>query len=405
MPAMDDLDARAARHRKALVEVLRGRGVVDPVLRAFAAVPRHRFVDRFSAPPPGALPDGGHEAREYVIDGDADEAALEVAHAPDVALITAGPAAPGQATSSVSAPGLVAAMLAELDLEPGLRVLEIGAGSGYNAALIATLVGDPSLVATVDIDPSLVERTQARLRDLGFGEVSVVGGDGDEGFAAGAPYDRIVATVGCADIAPAWTQQLTDSGVMLVPLVHGAAHPRVRLTKDGDGLAGQFVGHSGFVSIQGEQAGQSPWPECRPSPPADAGARTEAVPQELLPALGRGDPSMPMSRPGEWALALYLALRDSRAGFGASLAAGDAGATISRGRLLLTGPADDLAQDLLRLAEEWRRLGAPGLDRYGTSFVRRARAAPHLAPPSPPTGPWYIRRLRHLQAIHLRART
>src|SRR5262249_55048873 len=146
----------------------------------------------------------------------------------------------------------------ELDLVPGTRVLEIGAGSGYNAALLALLVGDPRLVTTVDIDVELVQQTHARLAQLGLDGIAVVAADGDDGIP-GATFNRIVATVGCVDVSPAWSEQLSEDGVLLVPLVHGSAHPRVRLTKHADRLEGDYVGYSGFVSIRGRQAGHSPW--------------------------------------------------------------------------------------------------------------------------------------------------
>src|SRR5439155_24991906 len=105
-------------------------------------------------------------------------------------------------TSSSSQPALMADMLQLLDVRPGLRVLEIGAGTGYNAALLAELTGDPSLVTTIDIQPDVVEQTRRSLVRAGYGGVRVLCRDGFAGAPEAAPFDRIVATVGCPDLSP-----------------------------------------------------------------------------------------------------------------------------------------------------------------------------------------------------------
>jgi protein-L-isoaspartate(D-aspartate) O-methyltransferase len=331
-----------------------------------------------------------------VVDDAASEEVLALVYAADTALLTAPP---GEATSSVSAPYLIAGMLAELDLAPGMRVLEIGAGSGYNSALIATLVGDARLVTTVDIDAELVERTRIRLAAMGFGMISVVAVDGDQG-TPGTNYDRVVATVGCADIAPAWSDQLSSEGVLLVPLVHGSAHPRVKLSKDSSGMSGRYVGYSGFVSIQGVQAGQSPWPT-RP-PPNPTSPTVRELPERLSAALAPLDLARPQWSPAEWALGFYTSLRDLRAGFIAGMSDADSSARIERGHLLLNGDhAEDLAAELLAIAQQWLDLGAPGLDRYHTSFEARPPGSPERIGASLPAGPWRIRRLRHSQTVSL----
>jgi protein-L-isoaspartate(D-aspartate) O-methyltransferase len=401
---VDSLERQARHHQARLVEALQERGRADEaVLRAFAAVPRHRFADRFWAIPPGAASQNPDLMREWVVGRDDD--ALELVYAPDTALVTAGLPDQRVATSSVSAPDLVAGMLAELDLAPGMRVLEIGAGSGYHAALMAELVGDPALVTTVDIDPGLVGATRRRLDALGLAALSVVCADGDDGYAAGAPYDRVVATVGCADLAPAWVDQLGPGGTILAPLVHGAAHPRVRVRRSSaEGtVEGRYVGHSGFVDIQGVQGGRSPWaPLRRPGPPPP-GATTVPLPGAVHDAVAAPDRGRPRWTPAAWALSLYVALRDPRAGFGASLADGGASASIEGGRMVLIGEAGDLGADLLVLARDWLALGAPGFDRYATAFARQpaASARPHLTGPSVTGGPWHVVRLRHHQTVTL----
>ena len=164
---MSSIDERAVPYRLQMVEKLAELGVTDQVvLEAMAVLPRHRFVDRFWAIPPGTSWSPGH-VREFVVDDDADDETIRRIYEASSALATRGPIDRPAATSSLSAPIIVALMLAELDLRPGLRVLEIGAGSGYHAALMAMLVADPALVTTLDIDQTLIAETVGRLEQLG----------------------------------------------------------------------------------------------------------------------------------------------------------------------------------------------------------------------------------------------
>jgi len=120
--------------------------------------------------------------------------------------------------SSSSQPTIMAIMLEQLGLKPGQRVLEIGAGTGYNAALIAHLVGEQGQVVTVDIDEDIVEQARARLRAAGLERVQVIHADGGQGYPEAAPYDRLLLTVSAADIAPAWREQLQPDGRLVLPL-------------------------------------------------------------------------------------------------------------------------------------------------------------------------------------------
>ncbi len=217
------------------VDGLVGRGVVRlvGVERAFRGVPRHWFVERFWV--------GGREYACWVEGDDGWVEALGVVYS-DEALITRRDAEENP-TSSASQPSVVAMMLEALDLEPGMRVLEIGAGTGYNAALMAEMVGDARLVTTIDIDADVVAQTGRLLGRAGYGGVNLVQGDGALGHAASGPFDRIVATVGCSDVAWAWADQLRPDGVLLLPLEHGGSHPLVRLRAAGtDRLCGGVVG-------------------------------------------------------------------------------------------------------------------------------------------------------------------
>jgi methyltransferase of FxLD system len=165
----------------------------------------------------------------------------------------------GKDVSSLSAPAWVATMLEELALEPGMRVLEVGAGTGYHAALLASLVGDEGRVVTVEIEPWLAERARTRLAELGFTHVKVVEGDGAQGAPNEAPFDRILLTTGTWEVFPAWLEQLAPGGRLLAPLIFGSADSGacvvVNLIRKGHHLAGQVVMGAEMVPMRGEIGG------------------------------------------------------------------------------------------------------------------------------------------------------
>jgi protein-L-isoaspartate(D-aspartate) O-methyltransferase len=123
----------------------------------------------------------------------------------------------GTSISCASQPGVVALMLDQLDAQPGERILELGAGTGYNAGLLAHLVGESGHVTTLDVDDDLVEGARAHLAAAGIANAEAVTRDGALGYAEGAPYDRIIATVGAHGVPHAWLQQLAPGGRLLVP--------------------------------------------------------------------------------------------------------------------------------------------------------------------------------------------
>ncbi|MGH3851935.1 MAG: methyltransferase domain-containing protein, partial [Pseudonocardiaceae bacterium] len=133
--------------------------------------------------------------------------------------ITTKPGGPGgRPASCASAPTVVAMMLGQLDARPGDRVLEIGAGTGYNAALLAELVGGTGQVITIDIHPDVTEQARRALDATGYDRVHVVTGDGALGDPDHAPYNKIIITVGLWDLPPAWLGQLAPGGRLVVPL-------------------------------------------------------------------------------------------------------------------------------------------------------------------------------------------
>ncbi|MCD0449335.1 methyltransferase, FxLD system [Actinocorallia sp. API 0066] len=162
----------------------------------------------------------------------------------------------GNALSSVSDMHVQSYMLSETRIEPGANVLEIGSG-GYNAALIAELVGSDGRVTTVDIDEWVTDRASRLLDENGYGSrVRVVLGDAEAGVPDGAPYDRILVTVGSWDIPPAWIDQLADDGLLLIPLRMRGLSRTIAFAKDSitGGLVSVGAKLFGFVPMQGEGA-------------------------------------------------------------------------------------------------------------------------------------------------------
>lgn len=125
----------------------------------------------------------------------------------------------GLTLSTISQPTMIAIMLEAAELEPGHRVLEIGTGSGYNAALLAEIVGPAGRVVTIDVEHDLVVAARDRLSRRGLDQVVTITADGREGFPSGGPYHRLISTVGVTQVFPSWVDQIVDGGLVLAPLL------------------------------------------------------------------------------------------------------------------------------------------------------------------------------------------
>ncbi|WP_159945444.1 MULTISPECIES: methyltransferase domain-containing protein [unclassified Nocardiopsis] len=159
----------------------------------------------------------------------------------------------GYITSSMSKPSIVAEMLEATDLASGQRVLEIGTGTGWNAALVAARVGAGNVVS-VEVDPVLAQQAQRILAEQGWA-VDVVTGDGLEGFAPGAPYDRVLSTAAVQQVPYAWVAQTRPGGIILTPwgttFNNGVL---ARLTVGEDGTAsGHFTGDAAFMWVRAQR--------------------------------------------------------------------------------------------------------------------------------------------------------
>ncbi len=182
--AEDRSRADRIEERERMVRLLRDElNISDRVARAMLRVPRHLFV------PP-----------QYSSEAYSDYP-LPIGH--------------GQ---TISAPHMVAIMCELLDLKPGHKVLEVGGGSGYHAAVVAELVGKDGRVIVIERIPELAKRAEKTLRELGYDNVIVLVGDGSEGCADYAPYDRIYVTAAAPDIPQPLIEQLKPGGKMVIPV-------------------------------------------------------------------------------------------------------------------------------------------------------------------------------------------
>jgi protein-L-isoaspartate(D-aspartate) O-methyltransferase len=165
----------------------------------------------------------------------------------------------GQGISSSSEVAIMAPMLEDLDVRPGHRVLELGAGTGYNAALLDHLVGAGGEVVSVELDPEIAAEAREHLASAGRERVRVIAGDGYAGHAERAPYDRIVATASVRDIPRAWLDQLAEGGRLTVPLRLRPNTPLVvTFERRGDALQSVAVVPGGFMPLRGEPPPSEP---------------------------------------------------------------------------------------------------------------------------------------------------
>ena len=207
----------AAQRKKMVDEQLKPRGIKDErVLTAMAKVPREEFVAE------------DLRAKSY------SDGVLPIGH-----------------NQTISQPFIVAFMTEQLRLQPSDRVLEVGSGSGYQAAVLAELVKD---VYTIEIVEPLAKDASARLARLGYNNAHVKVGDGYQGWADVAPFDAIIVTCAPDKVPPPLTQQLKDNGRMIIPVGAGMDQQLFLLEKKNGELAQTAILPVRFVPMIGEAA-------------------------------------------------------------------------------------------------------------------------------------------------------
>ena len=206
--------------RRQMVAGLRGRGLVfsERVEEALLKVPRHLFL------PESARSQAYRDSPLPIGDG-----------------------------QTISAPHMVAMMAEALDLRDGHKVLEIGAGSGYNAAVMAELVGPEGKVITMERHPSLAEKATKILLEAGYANVQVVVGDGSLGHPEQAPYDRISVTCGAPRVPGPLAEQLREGGTMVIPVGGLDYQSLLRVRKQSGRMMTEDLGSVVFVPLIGEK--------------------------------------------------------------------------------------------------------------------------------------------------------
>lgn len=366
-------DATVESLKRRFVARLRSSGAIrsSRVEQAFLKVDRHIFVTSYYE-----RREDGSWSRVSIDEKHSALAVEELSRIYSNRSIVTRVSPNGQATSSSSQPSLMAEMLELLDVAEGMKVLEIGAGSGYNAALLAALTTEDQRVISVDNKCDVVAEAREHLAAAGFPAVSVACGDGFLGFPECAPYDRIVVTAGCPDSSPEWLHQLREGGRIVLPLSHRGLHMLIRVERVGEMLLGSISGICGFMPMEGvlhyseEANGQA-------SKISREVVLREPVWEGL--AVGNGNSSADVFRSGFLGFWYFASLCDWRVTMGDGITLEDAAqgrVTIDEKEVVVCG-RPQLLEAMRRLYREWTRLGGPQLCEY-----RMALAQDRTSPPS-----------------------
>lgn len=385
-------DDTSAGLRRELVDLLRRDGHLsdDRVEAAFLDTPREAFLP-------------GHAQRHGVRAVYRDEA-----------IVTRRDPKTGTPLSSSSQPAIMARMLEMLDIEPGHRVLEVGAGTGYNAALLARLVGPEGSVTTVDLDRDVAAAARDGLLAT-RSAVAVVVGDGRAGVPDAAPLDRIVVTASTPAVPRAWFDQLVPGGLLVVPLrlstVLFAVQAIAVFRKVAAGFDSVDVTAGGFMALRGAEYGHprertivapeaGGGPDDRPlvelRGPAFAALDAAGRQRLLVAALGFArHRRVDLGRAPSWSLAAFaaLGLPEERLVEGARpawAAAGELGLgvidAVDGSVAFLVGGlrrchieahgGRGAEHALLNVIDRWRAAGRPGVERLGIR-IRYGSERPH----------------------------
>lgn len=274
-------------------------------------------------------------------------------------------------TSSMSKPSVVATMLKHLEISGGERVLEIGTGTGWNAALLAQRLG-PDRITSIEIDHEIAENARQALQETGFGKVRVVTGNGSNGYEPEAPYHRVISTAACHTVPYAWVQQCRPRGRIVTPWgsqFKNWALLALDVNEDGTAVGG-VVGTADFMRLR-DQRLLDPW--VTPDREEEARATTGESPIHPVEVMRRGDVlmamaawvpncrarySQPLPETGNLS-AMYLS--DARTGSWARLLAEPGGEGPHR---VVQGGERRLMDEVKAAYERWVREGSPGTDEW-----------------------------------------
>jgi protein-L-isoaspartate(D-aspartate) O-methyltransferase len=278
----------------------------------------------------------------------------------------------GVPVSSSSQPAIMAEMLEQLEARPAQSVLEIGAGTGYNAALVAHLVGRRGSVVSVDIDADIVAAARDHLEDAGCDRVKIVHADGGYGYPPQSPYDRIIVTVGAGDVPAAWREQLKPGGRLVVPLVLVGVQASIAFIRQADRLESAAATCCGFMPMRGAFA---------VAPTELASIDQPARWEETLP--GAPDPRSLVDGFQLWIASHepgYVLLRTAERAYSFGVRAADGAAAINVDgsgppRLRTYGGGESARGRLLNLLAEWSQAGRPGVEQMRVTALPAGAAA------------------------------
>ena len=354
--------------RNALVDQLVNAGSIktQPVESAFRKVPRHVFLPKTT---------------------------LEEAYSNGSIITKSVGAVP---VTSSTQPSLMASMLEILEPLEGSQVLEIGTGTGYNAAIIAEIVKSQKGVYSVDIDPDNISQALANLKEAGYPEVTAECYNGWEGFPPGAPYDRILATCSLKDIPSAWLGQLNEGGIIVAPLWVNGVQVTPALVKKNDHLESQAMTMGGFMNLRNQTyqrikedvaMQKSHILICSEHPAnfneQDVNALLKGNAREVSPLSGNLTPErwhdffVLVSFHERKSVELFL--EENAQGFGFSdSAAGIVDCTsgsaclISRDGRMFSFGNNEAKEKITALFEKWNRLGKPTVEQWQMSIYPRS---------------------------------
>lgn len=376
-----------------LLDHLRSRHLLQNprVEAAFRAVPRHLF-----------LPDLPPE-QVYIDD------AIPIKHDAD-----------GRVISSSSQPSMMALMLNQLDLQAGQNVLEIGTGTGYNAALLQHIVGQQGKVTTIEYDPLIARQASDNLQRARYSSVLVVTDDGAAGYAPRAAYDRIICTAGVWDVPVAWARQLKSDGLIVTPIALDGAQVSAVFRRSGqETLTSTNNIPCGFVLMQGATAVPGQYQRVGSTTLMLAGDELKRVDTAALHLLLSADQErchlsqrlssndiwrglaiyMMLNHPPEYIFALWSVNKEQQAygieGAGIGLFSPGSACLIPYDENGLTycfagSDAFIMAENLLA---DWQAIGSPGTEQLRLTLTPKVQGAPDIQ-----RGKVYERRDHYLHA-------